>query len=52
MDMWYEKVLCEGNLGVSVYSFGELMVLPSAEEFLNTRFGVQPDLHLPDAAGR
>jgi hypothetical protein len=46
------KVTCEGNLGVSVYFSGELMVFPSVEEFWNTRFGVQPDLHIPGTAGR
>jgi hypothetical protein len=49
--MWYERS-CGGNLGVSVYSFGELMVFPSVDEFLNTRFGVPADLHLPGTAGR
>lgn len=46
------KVACEGNLGVFVYFFGELIVFPSEKEFLNTRFCVQPDFHLPGTAGR
>jgi hypothetical protein len=45
-------VACEGNLDVSVYFFGELIVFPGVEEFLDTRFGVQPDFHLPGTAGR
>lgn len=36
--MWYKR-LRGVNLGVMEYSFGELMVFPSVEEFLNTRFG-------------
>jgi hypothetical protein len=41
------KVTCKSNLDVSVYSVGDLMVFPSMEEFLETRFSVQPDFHLP-----
>jgi hypothetical protein len=45
------KVTREGNLDVSVYSVGNLMVFPSVEEFSKTRFGVQSDLHLPGTVG-
>jgi hypothetical protein len=45
------KATCEGNLDVTVYSVSDLMVFPCVEEFSNTRFGVQPDLHLPGTVG-
>jgi hypothetical protein len=45
------KVTCKGNLDVSVYSVGNLMVFSRVKEFSETRFGVQPDLHLPGTVG-
>ncbi len=45
-------VTCESNLNVSVYSVCNLMIFPSVEELSNTRFGIQPDLHLPGTVGR